>query len=120
MASILVVEDDADVAGLISFRLSASGHDVVVAPDGQAGVAAAHERAPDVIILDWMMPVKTGIEVCEELRAHAAFAGTKIMMLTARARDADVERARAAGADDYMTKPFSPRDLLARVERLIA
>lgn len=120
MASILVVEDDADVAGLISFRLSASGHSVVVAPDGEAGVAAAHEAAPDVVILDWMMPRKNGIEVCEELRADDVFAATKIMMLTARARDSDIERARVAGADDYMTKPFSPRDLLARVERLIA
>lgn len=118
MACILVVEDDADVAALIRFRLAASGHEVVLAGDGEAGVAAARARVPDVIILDWMMPGKNGIEVCTDLRADERFRTTRILMLTARAKDADRELAYTAGVDDYMTKPFSPRDLLARVERL--
>jgi DNA-binding response OmpR family regulator len=120
VASILVVEDDADVAGLIRVRLSSHGHQVVVAPDGEAGIAAARADVPDLVILDWMMPRKTGIEVCAELRADARFETTKIMMLTARAKDTDIERAYSAGVDDYVTKPFSARDLLARVALLVA
>lgn len=119
MASILVVEDDADVAGLIEHRLSASGHSVAVAPDGEAGLAAAYDVRPDVVILDWMMPRRTGIEVCTDLRADVAFGGTKILMLTARSHEDDADRARDAGANDFMTKPFSPRELVARVEALI-
>lgn len=120
MALILVVEDDADVAGLIQHRLSASGHDVAIARDGEAGVAAALELHPDLVILDWMMPRRSGIQVCEHLRADGAFGRTKILMLTARAQESDIERAYSAGANDYMTKPFSPRELAARVEALIA
>ncbi|MCC4909169.1 response regulator transcription factor [Microbacterium sp. cx-55] len=119
MAVILVVEDDSDVAGLIEHRLSASGHTVTVAGDGIEGLAAAHEIRPDVVILDWMMPRRNGVEVCEDLRAEIAFDGVKIIMLTARAQAADIERAYTAGVDDYMTKPFSPRELLARVEALV-
>lgn len=120
MATILVVEDDADVAGLIQLRLTASGHDVSIAADGEAGVSAAHAVRPDLVILDWMMPRLSGIQVCERLRADGAFAGTKIVMLTARAQESDIERAYSAGADDYITKPFSPRELVARVAALIA
>ena len=120
MASILVVEDDADVAGLIRLRLSGAGHDVALATDGMAGLAAAQQHVPDLIILDWMMPRKNGIEVCTELRSDQVFTRTKIMMLTARSSQADVDRAMAAGADDYVTKPFSPRALAARVDQLIA
>lgn len=119
MAVILVVEDDTDVAGIIEHRLSASGHSVSIAADGVAGVAAAHSLRPDVVILDWMMPRKSGVEVCEDLRADDELDGVKIMMLTARAQAADIERAYTAGVDDYMTKPFSPRELLARVEALV-
>lgn len=120
MATILVVEDDADVAGLIRHRLAASGHDVSLAADGEQGLEAARATHPAVVILDWMMPRRTGLQVCEELRADDAFEDTRIMMLTARAQAEDIERAYAAGANDYMTKPFSPRDLVARVESLIA
>ncbi|WP_460772612.1 response regulator transcription factor [Microbacterium sp. GXF7504] len=119
MASILVVEDDADVAGLISLRLSSSGHLVEVAPDGEAGIEAARATVPDLVILDWMMPRKNGIEVCAELRADDRFLGTKIMMLTARAKDTDREQAFSVGVDDYVTKPFSSRELLARVDQLV-
>jgi DNA-binding response OmpR family regulator len=118
--NILVVEDDADVAGLIRLRLTGTGHQVAVAPDGEAGMEAARAEVPDLVILDWMMPRKTGIEMCVELRADDAFRGTKIMMLTARAKDTDRDRAYAAGADVYVTKPFSSRELLTQVEQLLS
>ncbi len=120
IASILVVEDDADVAQLIQHRLAASGHEVAVAGDGEQGLVAARDARPSLVILDWMMPHRTGLEVCAELRGDASFAGTRIMMLTARAQDEDIARAFSAGADDYMTKPFSPRELVARVGALLA
>ncbi|MBA8816848.1 two-component system phosphate regulon response regulator PhoB [Microbacterium halimionae] len=120
MAAILVVEDDVDVAHLLRARLEKSGHGVVMAADGVLGLAAAHAHTPDVIVLDWMMPNKNGIDVCIELRADAEFVRTKILMLSARAAPADREQAFAAGADDYVTKPFSPRALVGRVESLIA
>jgi DNA-binding response OmpR family regulator len=120
VARILIVEDDADVAGLLEQVLTSSGYDVGLAADGGAGIAAARSRRPDLVILDWMMPVKNGIDVCAELRADRAFDATKIVMLTARATDADKERAYAAGADDYLTKPFSTRALRARVAELMA
>ena len=120
MARVLVVEDDVDVASLLEHVLAGVGHEVDVAHDGGAGLEAAYERQPDVVILDWMMPVKNGLEVCTALRADAAFADTRIMMLTARSSPQDVSRAKDAGADDYFVKPFTPRALRERVAELIA
>ena len=120
MARILVVEDDADVAQLMEHTLRAAGHEVAVVADGAAGLQAARDGHPDLVVLDWMMPVKNGIEVCEELRADAEFAATTIVMLTARSDEADRERALAAGADEYLTKPFRPRAFRARIDELVA
>lgn len=120
MAHVLVVEDDADVASLLRHVLSAVGHEVAIAHDGGAGLTAAYATHPDVVILDWMMPIKTGIEVCAALRSDPDFAATRIMMLTARSSPQDVSRAKAAGADDYFTKPFTPRELRERVTMLLA
>ncbi|GAA1694858.1 hypothetical protein GCM10009808_09930 [Microbacterium sediminicola] len=120
MAEILVVEDDSDVAHLLNVRLTRGGHDVSLAADGAAGLTAARAGHPDLVILDWMMPLKNGLEVCTELRASEDFSATKIMMLTARTTQEDIDRAMAAGADDFVTKPFSPRALVERVEKLIA
>ncbi|OAH49510.1 histidine kinase [Microbacterium oleivorans] len=119
VAHVLVVEDDVDVASLLQQVLARVGHEVSVAHDGGAGLDAAHARHPDVVILDWMMPIKTGIEVCSELRADPAFADTRILMLTARSSPHDVSRAKAAGVDDYVVKPFTPRQLRERVENLL-
>ena len=117
---ILVVEDDPVVRELIEFKLSSAGHDVMLEPDGEAGLAKARSEKPDVVILDWMMPKLTGLEVCEAIRADEAISGTKVLLLTARAQEADVERGFAAGVDDYLLKPFSPRELLARVDALVS
>lgn len=117
---ILVVEDDPVVRELIEFKLSSAGHDVHLEADGQAGLDAAKARKPDLIILDWMMPKLTGIQVCEAIRADATIADTAVLLLTARAQESDVEAGFAAGANDYLLKPFSPRELLSRVEALAA
>lgn len=119
MANVLVVEDDVDVATLVQHVLAGVGHDVTVAHDGGQGLAAARQGHPDIVILDWMMPIKNGIEVCAELRASDEFAATRIMMLTARASESDLSRAQAVGADDYVVKPFTPRSLRERVATLL-
>lgn len=119
MAKILVVEDDPDVAALVKHRLRASGHDVSVETDGESGLAAARLLLPNLLILDWMMPRRTGLEVCVEVRADRRFDDMKILMLTAKAQERDIERALMAGANEYVVKPFSPRELAARVDSLI-
>ena len=119
MAQVLVVDDDADVAELVRTVLTISGHTVAAATDGLRGLAAASEAHPDLVVLDWMMPGMTGIEVCRTLRLDSAFDGTRIMMLTAKSTPADLDAARDAGADDYVTKPFVPRELRQRVADLL-
>jgi len=115
---ILVVEDDPVVRELIEFKLSSAGHEVRLEADGQAGLDAAKADKPDLVILDWMMPKLTGLQVCEAIRADEVISGTSVLLLTARAQESDVEKGFAAGANDYLLKPFSPRELLARVEAL--
>lgn len=115
---ILVAEDDRAVRELVEFKLSSAGHDVQLVEDGQAALDAVRASRPDVVVLDWMMPNLTGIEVCEAIRADDSLSDLPVLLLTARAQEADVERGRAAGADDYLVKPFSPNDLLSRVEAL--
>ena len=120
MARILVVDDEQDVRELVQFKLARMGHDVIVESDGEAGLAAARLERPDLIVVDWMMPRLTGIELCVALRLERAFDQTPIILLTARAQESDVERGFAAGATDYVMKPFSPRELAARVTALLA
>ena len=116
MACILVVDDDPDICDLIRFVLARSGHRVVSAGDGAAGLAAAQELRPDLVLLDWMMPNMTGTELCATLRADPAFANTLIYLVTARAEQADRQNGFLAGADDYVTKPFSPAGLRAQID----
>jgi len=119
MASILIVDDDADIRELVAFKLSRAGFIVRCEADGESGLAAADEMRPDLVLLDWMMPRLTGLEVCRRLRESAATAEIPVILLTAKAQEADVERGFAAGADDYIRKPFSNRELLSRVEALL-
>jgi DNA-binding response OmpR family regulator len=116
MTTILVADDDIDILELVRFKLSRAGHRLLTASDGEAALALARAEAPDVVVLDWMMPKLNGLEVCDAMRRDPALGATTIILLTARAQEADVERGFAAGADDYITKPFSPRELLSRVE----
>lgn len=118
--SVLIVDDDVDICGVVAFKLEGLGFEVLVEHDGDAGLAAARIERPDLIVLDWMMPRLTGIEVCLAVRADAAIAATPVILLTAKAQEADVARGFAAGIDDFIVKPFSPRDLASRIDRLLA
>ena len=117
MTRVLVVDDDPVIADLVAFRLTRLGLDVSVETDGQAGLAAARELHPDLVVLDWMMPRMNGLEMCAALRADpdAALARTPVLLLTAKAQEPDLERGFAAGATDFVAKPFSTRELVSRV-----
>ena len=116
---VLVADDDADIRTLMALGLRAADVDVVVAEDGRDALRLAHERRPDLAVLDISMPYLSGLEVLQELRRDGVLAALPVLLLTARAQESDVARGLAAGADDYMTKPFSPRELRARVEALL-
>ena len=120
MARILVVEDDIDIAALVAHKLRSAGHDVAQVEDGDAALAAIREQRPDLVVLDWMIPGPDGIAVCETVRAEPELAGTRILMLTAKAQESDFERAFRSGADEYMQKPFSTRELVLRAESILA
>jgi len=95
------------------------GHEVLIERDGEGGLAAARQEMPDLVVLDWMMPRMTGLEVCLAVRSDPGLERMPIILLTAKAQEADVQRGFAAGADDYLVKPFSPRELASRVEALL-
>jgi len=120
MSNIVVVDDDADILGLLEYKLTAAGHQVTAEADGEAGLAAIHEVKPDLVVLDWMMPRMTGIEVCLELRKDPDLANVPVLFLTAKAQESDVQRGFAAGGNDYVVKPFSPRELATRIDALLA
>ena len=117
---VLLVDDDADICGVVEYKLASLGFQVAVEHDGEAGLAAARLDRPDLIVLDWMMPRLTGIEVCAALRSDPVFTATPIIVLTAKAQEADIDRAFAAGATDYFVKPFSPRALTLRIQGLLS
>ncbi|MBG0818586.1 response regulator transcription factor [Planomonospora sp. ID82291] len=119
MAIILIAEDDADIRDLVVFKLEQSGHTVIPVGDGRSALRMAHEKDPDIVLLDVMMPGMSGIDVCRELRRDARTAELPIILLTARAQESDVENGLTAGADDYIVKPFSPRVLAERVQSVL-
>ena len=120
MARILVADDDIDIRELVEFKLSTLGHDVVAVSDGGAAIDACQAERPDLAVLDVMMPGVSGLDAIRAIRADPALADLPIMLLTARAQEADVETGFDSGADDYITKPFSPRELASRVEALLS
>lgn len=105
---------------LVRRRLEREGHEVIGVTDGRAALAAAIESLPDLVVLDWMMPGLTGLEVCAALREHPQCRTTLVMMLTARAQESDLRAAFDAGVDDYLIKPFRPGELQERVSALLA
>ncbi|MDG2001718.1 MAG: phosphate regulon transcriptional regulator PhoB [Novosphingobium sp.] len=118
-ASVLVVEDDAALCELLTWNLSAEGYEVRSTGDGEEALLMVREQQPDAIILDWMIEQVPGIEVCRQLRKDKETARIPIVMLTARGEEEDRIRGLKTGADDYVTKPFSPRELMARIEALL-
>lgn len=116
---VLIVDDEPNIVTSIEFLMKREGFEVAVATDGEAAIAKAGEFHPDLVLLDVMMPKKSGYEVCQHIRADATFNGTKIIMLTAKGRDTEVAKGLAIGADAYVTKPFSTKDLLARVKDML-
>jgi DNA-binding response OmpR family regulator len=119
MLTILVVDDEPNIIELVRVTLEDDRVRIVVAADGEEALAVAHLERPDLILLDVNLPDLSGLEVCRRLRAEARTPDMKIVMLTAAAQRDDVERGRAAGADDYLTKPFSPVRLLTLVDTLV-
>ncbi|HZP30960.1 MAG TPA: response regulator [Acidimicrobiia bacterium] len=120
MKRLLVIEDDVDIRELVAFKLTQVGYEVEAFEDPREAVEAALHQPPDLVVLDIMMPAMSGLEVCRRLRAEPATAVTPIVMLTAKAQEADVERGFAAGATDYVVKPFSPRELVSRVDAILS
>ena len=121
MARILVVEDDDHIAELLAFMLEREGHAVEVLRDGEAARRHIESQPPPaLVLLDMMLPYRDGLSLLGDLRALPAWRTTPVLMLTARSLEGDIVRALEAGASDYVVKPFQPRELLARVRRLVA
>jgi DNA-binding response OmpR family regulator len=116
---IVVADDDKDVLDLVVYKLSEAGYDTVAVADGVAALAAIQADPPNLVILDVMMPGLSGIDVLRQVRAKTATKHLGVILLTARARDVDVDNAFATGATDYVIKPFSPRELLQRVKTVL-
>ncbi|MET4684851.1 phosphate regulon transcriptional regulator PhoB [Brevundimonas faecalis] len=116
---ILVMEDEDALATLLQYNLEKEGYDVTVAADGEEGLLQVDERLPDLVLLDWMLPKLSGIEVCRRLRGRPETRNMPIIMLTARGEETDRVRGLDTGADDYMTKPFSMTELTARIRAVL-
>jgi len=115
---ILCADDDRDILALLALRLERAGYRVAQAVDGEQALSLARELLPDVLVLDVMMPRMSGTEVLAALRADEATAGVRVVLLSARAQDADIERGLEAGADAYLAKPFQASELIEVVGRL--
>jgi two-component system, OmpR family, alkaline phosphatase synthesis response regulator PhoP len=116
---ILIADDEPNIVVSLEFLMKREGFDVQVAVDGEAALQAVAQQVPDLILLDIMLPKKDGFEVCQQIRANPQCASVKVVMLTAKGRDTEVSKGLALGADAYMTKPFSTKDLVAKVRELL-
>ncbi|MBZ6378770.1 phosphate regulon transcriptional regulator PhoB [Pacificimonas aurantium] len=116
---VLIVEDDTNLVELLTYNLEKEGFATVQTEDGEEALVLAQEESPDIVILDWMIANLSGIEVCRRLRRSPATQNVPIIMLTARTEEADRIRGLETGADDYITKPFSPRELVARINAVL-
>lgn len=117
--TILVIDDERDLIDLVRYNLEKEGFEVIAATDGQSGLEVASKHAPDLVVLDLMMPGFDGLQVCQRLRADPRTARMPVIMLTAKATEADRIVGLELGADDYITKPFSPREVVARVKAVL-
>jgi len=117
--TVLLIEDDPDIVELLQYNLEREGHSVLTAPDGEAGLALATKRRPGAILLDLMLPGMDGLEVCRELKRVEATSAIPVIILTAKGEESDVVLGLEMGADDYVTKPFSPREVVARIRAVL-
>ena len=117
--TVLIVDDEEYIVTSLEYVMKSAGYDVVVAYDGEQAIEKVKETAPDLLILDVMMPKLDGFEVCEKIRANPLWESIRIIMLTAKGRDSERDKGISMGADAYMTKPFSTRDILKRVTELL-
>ncbi|MEV5436201.1 response regulator [Streptomyces sp. NPDC052682] len=120
MARVLIADDDADIRDLVAFKLVQSGHEVTAVEDGMAALRAVRERPFDLVLLDIRMPGMSGLDICRAVRAAPDTASLPVILITARSQEGDVELGFAAGADDYIVKPFSPRELSSRVTAMLS
>lgn len=118
-ARVMVIEDDEALCALLEYNLVKEGHKVSLVSDGEEALIAIEEERPDLILLDWMLPHVSGIEICRQIRARAEIKDTPVIMLTARGEEEDRIRGLETGADDYLTKPFSTSELLARIRAVL-
>ena len=119
MKRVLLIEDDRDIVELVRYNLEREGFQVSAVTDGATGLAQVRKTPPDILLLDLMLPKLSGLEICKEIRRDQALNRLPILMLTARGEEADRVVGLEMGADDYVTKPFSPRELVARVKALL-
>ncbi len=118
--SVLVVDDEPNIVLSLEFLIEQAGYEVRVARDGESALRAIEESVPDLVLLDVMIPKRDGYDVCRTIRANPEWNGIRIIMLTAKGRDVEREKGIALGADDYITKPFSTRQVVERVNRFLA
>ena len=116
---VLIADDEPNIVISLEYLMKRAGYEVVVARDGPQALDAIRRERPRLVLLDVMMPGKSGYEVCQELRADEALRGTLVLMLTAKGRDTDVDKGLGVGADAYMTKPFSTKELVAKVAQML-
>ena len=116
---VLIADDEANIVISLEFLMKREGHRVTIARDGDTALEAIRRERPDLVLLDVMMPGRSGFEVCQAVRADEALAAVKILMLSAKGRDTDLAKGSALGADAYMTKPFSTRELADKVREML-
>jgi DNA-binding response OmpR family regulator len=116
---VLVAEDEPSIVVSLEFLLTQAGYDVQVATSGDAALNALNASPPDLVVLDLMLPLVDGFDICRRLRADARFASTRVVVLTAKGRSSEIEKGLALGADAYITKPFATRELMAAVRALL-
>jgi DNA-binding response OmpR family regulator len=116
---VLIVDDEPNIVISLEFLMKREGFEVHVAGDGEAALQQIATHLPDLVLLDVMLPKRNGFEVCQQLRGNPDWAGIKVIMLTAKGRDTEVAKGLALGADAYMTKPFSTKDLVSQVKQML-
>jgi len=116
---VLIADDEQNIVISLQFLMRREGFEVFVASDGESALQIMAEHRPDLVLLDVMMPKRNGYEVCQQIRANPAWQGTKVIMLTAKGREIEITKGMALGADAYVTKPFSNKDLVAQAKQLL-